>query len=205
MPPTNSIKEYEVNAYYHLYNRGVEKRQIFLDDQDYQVFLSYLKTYLSPPDDKRKYEAKRLKNFSKEIDLICYCLMSNHFHLLIKQHTLLAMTQFMLCLGTKYSMYFNKKYQRVGRLFQGVYKGVKVTSEEQLLYLTKYIHRNPHKDGLQDNKYISLKNYLGKIDSAWVKKVKILQYFSETNPDLSYSSFLEMESDLSCIDKLTID
>src|SRR3989344_7029915 len=102
MPARNSLKQYLENGYYHLYNRGVEKRLVFLDHQDYSVFLSYLKDYLLPKNVKElssklaspniSYNEKdkiikllRMNNFSAEITLLAYCLMPNHFHFLIKQ------------------------------------------------------------------------------------------------------------------------
>jgi len=97
MPAKNSTKLYIENSFYHLYNRGVEKRIIFLDQQDYFVFLSYLKQYLLPLDKNKLTEkltdpdisykdrdkilkSLRLNNFASEIKLIAYCLMPNHFH-----------------------------------------------------------------------------------------------------------------------------
>ena len=130
VPAKNSIKLYLADSYYHIYNRGVEKRKIFQDDEDYKVFLSYLKIYLEPPKKQEKTEFKinnavfrgvkrPLNNFNSQIELIAYCLMPNHFHLLVYQKTEKAMEFFMRSLGTKYSQYFNKKYDRVGYLFQG--------------------------------------------------------------------------------------
>ena len=159
MASKNSIKTYAENSYYHLYNRGVEKRNIFLDEQDYSVFLSYLQTYLLPKDlislstifgsdhssrsEKNKaLKLLKLKNYSENIDLLCYCLMPNHYHLLVKQNSD-VLAHFMNSLGTRYAMYFNRKYKRVGHLFQGTYKAVLVESKEQLLHLTRYIHSNP--------------------------------------------------------------
>ena len=164
MPAKNSIKTYTENGYYHLYNRGVEKRTIFQGEQDYAVFLSYLKTYLMPKneDDLRQkladptisYKEKeniikllRLNNFADEITLIAYCLMPNHFHFLVKQNSANGIDRFMNSLGTRYTMYFNRKYKRVGSLYQDVYKAVMVGSDEQLLHLTRYIHRNPVPSG----------------------------------------------------------
>lgn len=145
MPARNIVKTYDGDGYYHIYNRGVEKRDIFLDDQDYAVFLSYLKIYLSPRQEgpEKIYPSRKLKNFTDSIDLLCYCLMSNHFHFLIHQHNKTAITNFVRSLLTRYSMYFNRKYGRVGGLFQGTYKAVLIKSEQQLVYLTYYIHRNP--------------------------------------------------------------
>jgi len=158
MPARNCIKQYTENAYYHIYNRGVEKRQIFLDHQDYAVFLSYLKDYLTPKNEKMlmeklsdpntSYKEKdklikllRLNNFFDEITLIAYCLMPNHFHFFVRQKNSNSIDKFMQSIATRYTMYFNRKYKRVGSLFQGVYKAVMVTGEMQFIYLTKYIHR----------------------------------------------------------------
>lgn len=160
MPAKHTIKEFVENGYYHLYNRGVEKQKIFKDDQDHNVFLSYLKTYLEPKDEmslrtvianpnaswREKDKASkllRLNNFSDMLELLAYCLMPNHFHLLVHQKEDNTIDRFLNSLGTRYTMYVNKKYKRVGPLFQSVYKAVLVSSDEQLMHLTRYIHRNP--------------------------------------------------------------
>lgn len=212
MPPKNSVKEYEEGAYYHIYNRGVEKRIIFLDEQDYGVFLSYLKLYLSPPHPNdlqgSSLQTKpRILNHSHKVTLHAYCLMPNHFHVLLKQQEVDSMNHFMRSLLTKYSMYFNAKYDRVGRLFQGIYKAVKVASEEQLLYLTKYIHLNP--TGLTDNPatypYSSLNLYLDNQQLPWINPTAILDYFSNTNQLLSYQSFIFDSVDNTLLPHLAID
>jgi len=160
MPAKNSRKIFAPNSYYHIYNRGVEKRTIFLEDIDYNVFLSYIQTYILPKDEKTlnyiisdpKAEWKeknkaikllRLNNFFKSLSLISYALMPNHFHFLVKQKEENIIDRFMNSFCTRYSMYFNKKYKRIGTLFQGVYKAVLVDSDEQLHHLSRYIHRNP--------------------------------------------------------------
>lgn len=145
MPAKNSIKQYVENGYYHLYNRGVEKRNIFLDDQDYSVFLGYIKQYLGP------HEGSDPKSLVDDIDLIAFCLMPNHFHFLAKQKTIDGITKFMRAICTNYVMYFNKKYERVGTLFQGKYKGVLLDNDTYLLHLSRYIHLNPIKIGSDPN------------------------------------------------------
>lgn len=134
MPAKNAIKIYSPDTFYHLYNRGVEKRIIYVDDQDRSVFLSYLKTYLLPQDKiklnqillskeslpKEKNAALKLihlKNFTDEIELHCFALMPNHFHLLVRQKSENSIDHFLRALGTRYSLYFNKKYHRIGSLF----------------------------------------------------------------------------------------
>jgi len=231
MPAKNSLKIYAEDSFYHIYNRGVEKRQIFQDGQDYAVFLSYLKTYLLPKNEMElqkslsdpaiNYKEKdkifkllRLKNFASEVTLIAYCLMSNHFHFLVKQKSRTAIDQFMSSFCTRYTMFFNKKYSRVGSLYQAVYKAVLVDSEEQLLYLTSYIHRNPlSKRPPQENNISgnllsqpsSLPEFLGQRQTNWVHPEEILAYFSEKNPDLDYQSFVEQTEDFSLIQNVIID
>jgi len=193
VPAKNSLKDFEENGYYHIYSRGVEKRLIFLDSQDYGVFLSYLKFYLSPvEEDLELFPSKRLKNYFNNIDLLCYCLMPNHFHFFVRQNERTGITDFTRSLLTRYSMYFNKRYKRSGSLFQGRYKAVKVESEAQFVYLTKYIHRNPSElvPDLLSYKYSSLSNYLGNIKQNWLKPGQILDLFSKTNSRLSYKSFV---------------
>ena len=214
MPALNSIKQYLGNSYYHIYNRGVEKRLIFLDQQDYGVFLSYLKDYLSPKNEhnlreklldttissqarSKIFKLLRLNNFYDEISLIAYCLMPNHFHLFVKQNNFQSIHKFMQSFATRYTMYFNYKYKRVGSLFQAVYKAVLVTHEEQFLYLTKYIHKQAlalQGETLQVQPS-SYADYLGLRKTDWVHSDEVLGYFSKTNTRLSYKNFVEEQGD----------
>lgn len=219
MPAKNSIKKYIENGYYHIYNRGVEKRLIFQDEQDYGVFLSYLKEYLTPKDigslqsqlaspsaswrEKDKIvKAIHLNNFFDDIKLLSYCLMPNHFHLLINQFQSNSIDLFINSLNTRYVVYFNKKYKRVGPLFQGVYKAVLVETDEQLLYLSNYIHRNPIKrvrTYINEENYIksllkqpsSLPDYLGIRKTQWLNKNTILSFFNSQRTNLSYKKYEE--------------
>lgn len=211
MAPRNSIKQYLENSYYHLYNRGVEKKAIFRDLQDYSVFLSYLKVYILPKDEEdlqtkltdpdlhyqdrdKILKLLRLNNFHDELALLDYCLMSNHFHFLIKQKSELTIDKFMNSMMTRYTMYFNRKYKRVGPLFQGVYKAVLVESDEQLLHLSRYIHFQSLASqgvGLQGQPS-SYQNYLGIKSDEWVETEEILSYFSQnTEGNNHYSDFVE--------------
>lgn len=234
VPSRNIIKIYIEDGYYHIYNRGVEKRTIFSDEQDYGVCLSYLRNYLLPKDEGHlrerlsdpdlSYKERdkilrllKLNNFYDEISLLAYCLMPNHFHLLIKQKSKNSIDKFMKSFCTRYSMYFNRKYRRVGPLFQDVYKAAMVETEEQLLYLTGYIHRNPlelklHKSaskgsslGAYLSKPSSLSEYLGFRQTEWVHPEEILTHFSKTNPKLSYQAFVEQSDDPTPIGKLAVD
>lgn len=209
MPQKNSRKEYGAGGYYHIYNRGVEKRVIFLDEIDYKKFIGYMKLYLTPPNiinKKQKDVSGRTippsqipKNYTEEIELIAYCLMPNHFHIFIKQISDMGMASFMQSLTQRYVMYFNKRYKRVGGLFQSRYKTVRVLDERQFTYITKYIHRNPldilpkgpGPVGLAAYKYSSYGNYLGLFSQSWVNTSDVLSYFLRKNPRSNYQSFVE--------------
>lgn len=219
MPAKNATKTYIENGYYHIYNRGVEKRIIFLDQQDYSVFLSYLKDYLLPKNEKELHERllaentsskekdKALKllhlnNFSQEITLLSYCLMPNHFHFFIKQKSINSIDKFMNSLATRYTMYFNNKYKRVGSLYQDVYKAVLINSESQFLHLSRYIH----KQALNlDNQPCSYPEYVGSRQTMWVKPDEILSLFSKNNPSLSYQNFVAQPADNEKLKDLTLE
>jgi putative transposase len=215
MPAKNALKIYSDNSYYHIYNRGVNRASIFLDDQDYKTFLSFLKIYLSFPlqgESLKIAPSRKLKNYFGQVKLLAYCLMPNHFHLLINQNDSKSINFFMRSLATKYVRYFNKRHRRIGPVFQGVYKAVLVETERQFLYLTKYIHRNPldilpTRRVLEGYKYSSYPNYLQKFSQSWVDTEDILSYFSKTNAGQSYQNFVEEtdESDLLPIKDLALD
>lgn len=226
MPRKNSLKIYVEDGYYHIYNRGVEKRTIFENEQDYKVFLNYLKYSLSPPpkpDEITKIFtlqglpfkgiSRQPINFLDKIELIAYCLMPNHFHLIIHQVDDSSLRSFMSSLSTRYSMYFNKKYNRVGSLFQSVYKAVMITKEDYLLHLSRYIHLNPSEftDDLT-SAYSSYADYLGLRKTEWLKPDIILEQFDkkigiEFKKINSYKDFVEKykQEDKLILDNLAID
>lgn len=227
MPSRNSTKLYVENGYYHIYNRGVEKRIIFLDQQDFSVFLNYLKDYLLPKDkeslqtilsspitsSKEKAQALkllRLNNFSDEITLLAYCLMPNHFHLLIKQKNSGTIDKFMNSLATRYTMYFNQKYKRVGPLYQDVYKAVLVNTDEQLLHLTRYIHKQAlalKGDAFQSSEVTpcSYLDYIQRRKTEWVHPEEVLAYFSATIPNLSYQAFVAETDEFGPIEDIILE
>ncbi len=201
MPAKNSIKQYVENSFYHIYNRGVDKRIIFIQDLDYQMFLSYLKNYLSTLS-LQQVRPVRKSTLFLEIDLIAYCLMPNHFHLLIKQKSAKSIIKFMRCLTNAYTRYFNTRHKRIGHLFQGKYKASLITEDLYLLQLSRYIHRNPlelfrsdlHKI-LSEYPYSSYKDFLGLRNTVWVKPNEVLNFFAldkqKNNLDLNYQGFVE--------------
>jgi putative transposase len=142
--------KFSPEEYYHIYNRGVEKRKVFLDHKDYDRFLEllYLCNGIKPiviRDISRK-DRFLLDVGEKLVSIGAYVLMPNHFHLLARQNDdENGVTEFLRKVTTGYTMYFNKKYERVGPLFQGVFKAEHVDSDEYLKYLYSYLHLNPAK------------------------------------------------------------
>lgn len=210
MPGKNVLKEYKPNTYYHLYNRGVDKQKIFRDVKDYKKFLGYLKLYLTPVELQgcSLQAPSRLKNYFGKVRLHAYCLMPNHYHFLLYQVDIDGINHFMRSLATKYSLYFNKKYQRVGPLYENIFKAVEIKTETQLIYISKYIHRNPAdilaaRMFLEGYKYSSYANYLGRFSQSWLEINEVLSYFKKQ----SYQDFVEEqeERDVVTVKDLTID
>jgi len=206
MSSKNLIKIYLKDGIYHIYNRRAEKLLLFFDEQDYKVFLYYLKSYLTPLDeqDNPPYGIDRFNSdftLYKEIRLFCFCLMPNHFHLMVQQLSERAITEFMKRLTNAYVEYFNEKYNRrnMGHLFQDNYRAVLIEKEEHFLYLPYYIHfHNPaklYKDEsekslikkVQNYTWSSYGDYLGKRDTTWIYKKGMMDQFIETEevqPDI---------------------
>ncbi len=130
--------------YYHLYNRGNSKQIIFHDEQDHLYFINLLAIVNS--EQRVKSGVNKIVDPEESIISIgAYCLMPNHFHILVKQEKDSGITMFMQKLLTGYSMYYNKKYKRTGSLFEGKFKSKYAGEDRYLKYLFSYIHLNPLK------------------------------------------------------------
>ena len=170
MPIRNTTKYYDAPAYYHVYNRGAGNAQIFLDDQDRTKFLSIFARHLDPHDDSKKTDGGEYDKY--DLELVAYCLMGNHFHLLIYQASdPQAITQLMRSVATAYTMYFNRKYKRYGHLFQSIFKASHITDDAYLLHITRYIHMNPR--NYLRYQWSSLAYYLGAEAPAWLHSERI--------------------------------
>jgi putative transposase len=206
MPSRYYQRTFVTDNFYHIYNRGSNKQSIFVDNRDYNTFIKILSYYLTYPTGHPYYRktVSEVPNLTKQtISLIAYCLMPNHFHLLLKQlsptEPTTNISNLLRRLTITYAMYFNDKYKRSGNLLQGKFKNVPVNAENQLLYLSKYIHRNPleinHKTPLSNYPYSSYPRYLNKNRISWINPQPILNYFSNKNSLLSYQSFVEETPD----------
>lgn len=145
---------FAINEYYHLYNRGNDKRVIFKFPNDYNRFVAllYIANSTVPVDISRHFSEGRtfaellsVDRVDTLVDIGAYCLMPNHFHILAREKRVGGISDFMKKLSTAYSMYFNKKHSRTGALFEGRFKAKHANTDNYLKYLFSYIHLNPIK------------------------------------------------------------
>lgn len=148
--PSRKI-QFITDEYYHVYNRGVDKRMIFSDAGDYSRFLTAMSDFNSSMlREERLFRSRTPKLefdsaplFANElVEIVCYCLNPNHFHLIIKQKQDGGIVSFMQKIGTGYTNYFNIKQKRSGALFQGKFKAIHIDSNAYLLYLSAYVNLN---------------------------------------------------------------
>ena len=207
MPAKNRVKTYQRHGYYYIYNSGIDNRDIFTDEQDYQFFLNLLKIYLTDSkvlqeesDNSRfktelPYKQKRRQemNLSNEVRLLAFCLMPNRLQLFIKQSSPNAITQFMRRIITSYVTYYNRRYHRAGTLFQGVYKGVLIMDKEKIIETINHIHSEPisvRKMGLISTSsgspaqypYSSLHHYLEQVGPIWLDRSDLEYIRSDLKP-----------------------
>jgi putative transposase len=214
--------------FYHVYNRGTDKRTIFLDIADYRRFIELLFLSNSVFSVDVRYVRKfndSVFDFDRSDPLVyigAYCLMPNHFHILLTPAIENGVQMFMQKLLTGYSMYFNKRYERTGALFESRFKARHANSNEYLKYLFSYIHLNPVKliqsdwkeSGIRDiervkqyldtYEYSSFKDYFSsRTESAIMEPSKFPDYFSnkkgidtELLSWLAYAEIVELEQNL---------
>ena len=168
--------------YYHVYNRGTEKRIIFLDDADRNRFIQNI------------IAANHSTSDEHRIDIICFCLMPNHYHLIVRQHSDNGISKFMASLGNGYTKYFNTKYERFGRLFESKFKDRHIHADDYLLNLSAYIHNNPMElteingdwNKLYEYPWSSLRHYLNQEILGFIHEKPIMDHFSDENDYRAY-------------------
>lgn len=185
MPQKNTLKEYAPHSYYHVYFRGVNKDKLFLESADYHHFLSLFARYMSAKQAISKTGVV-YPNYHKDIKLLAYCLMSNHAHLFLYQlddaHTL---RKLMSSLMTSYSKYFNRKYKRVGSVFESRYKAKRIDDDSYLTHISRYIHMNPRR--WQGYRYSSLRYAFNESQPEWLSLNEITKDFKDR---VDYLNFL---------------
>ena len=185
--------------YYHVFNRGVDKRKVFLNGDDFNRFLqsmdefnsvtpigsiyenSFNKNRIKPGQSMSKQRVGARKKKDKLVNFVCYCINPNHYHFLLEQVFDNGIEKFMQRLGNGYTKFFNNKYLRSGSLFQGRYKSVHVDSNEYLLHLSVYINLNEkvHQLGHSMSKS-SWDEYIGKNNYSFCDKNIVLDQFNKT-------------------------
>jgi len=135
MPAKFMVKQFKPDMYAHIFNRGANKAEIFLSDLDYQFF--------------RQKCRDLLEQQGRTLEVLTFCLLPNHFHLLLFQREMYAISTFMHSLATSYTMYFNQKYEHSGQLCQGKYKLVPLYSFEKIRETQEYILNNPQRAGYE--------------------------------------------------------
>lgn len=185
MPSRNAKKYYLPDTHYHVYNRGVNGMKIFRDQEDYAVYLNYLRRHLDPMP-ARDPSNRALVWLYDDIELTAFCLMPNHFHLLFHQLNERALPLLMKSVNAAYSRYFNKKYNRYGPLFQGIYKASMIVDESYLQHISRYIHLNPAK--YREYEWSSWPYYIGQKHAEWLKCERILGMFDSLAQYINFHS-----------------
>jgi REP element-mobilizing transposase RayT len=185
--------------YYHIFNRGVDKRAIFSEEKDYQRFLLSMNLLNDEEDgllmqwrDYMKCRKKSREPFLKLgfrkrkflVDTIAFCLNPNHYHFLIKQKVDRGIERFMHKIGTSYTKFFNEKYRRSGSLMQGKFKAIHIKNNAKLLYLSAYINQNSEVHGIEKAYKYSWSSYpqfIGKNKSGLCRTDIIMNQFRNIN------------------------
>lgn len=194
MPAKNVIKIQAPRSYYHIYARGGNKQKIFLEDADYKHFIHLFERYLG---DKKVLSSSGVaySNYREKVELLAFCLMTNHFHLLLYQEEIPYIEKLMRSIMTSYSRYFNLKYKRTGPVFESRYKAVKIDSDAYLQHITRYIHLNPRY--WEGYKYSSLRYYRQHKPISWINPRKILSMFSSREEYMNFvANYEDMKNSL---------
>ena len=182
---------------YHLFNRSVARQPIFLRIYDYQRALEMIKFYLYvkpglsfshyrrlSSDDRKQFLENLENKGEKQISILAYCLMPNHFHFLLKGLTDNGITSFMGNFQNSYAKCFNAYNERNGSLFQSMFKAVRIETDEQLIHVVRYIHLNPstayiikNAEDLINYRWSSFPEYFSKDESRLIDKNFVLGFF----------------------------
>lgn len=188
--PTSKRKWYS-GANYHVTARGNNKNNIFKNKSDFSHYLTLLVEAL------KYYEYDEYK-------IICYCLMDNHVHILIKTEEK-APGQFIGRIHSKYTKYYNKKYNCIGHLFQDRYYSEIIKNDSQMIETSRYIHLNPVRANMvkkaEEYRWSSYSMYIGDSEEEIISSDNVLYYFQEENKREIYKKFVEsVISDAAVVD-----
>lgn len=200
------------NQVYHTLNRGIALQPTFTSSRNFQRAVEIMRYYQNQNLPLRysqfkalsiKRRSKILEDLAKEkqfwVEIIAFCLMSNHFHFMLKQVKKNGISKFMSNFTNSYTRYFNVKKKRNGSLFQGKFKAIRIESNEQLLHLSRYIHLNPYSSyvvkttkDLEKYPYSSFPEYLGTLQTPFCNKEIV---FSQFKTPALYKKFVFDQAD----------
>ncbi|MEK9183675.1 MAG: transposase [Patescibacteria group bacterium] len=204
-----SKSKIEIGEYYHIYNRGNNKQDIFFEERDYIRFL-FLLLYFQGGDSVynigryvSNYVRHRMFNFNiniekisknKKMELLAFALMPNHFHFILKEKEQGGISKYLQRIQNSYTKYINTKNGKIGHLFQGSYQSVHIESNEQLLHLSAYVHRNPReikkwKDGEDIFPWSSFTDYIK--ENRWGKLLNTGLLLGQFEEQEEYKNFVD--------------
>ena len=200
MPSRNILRREASNSHYHVYARGASRLPIFKDEKDKQKFLSLFARYLSSKQAINK-TGYVYRNLHDKVKLEAFCLMDNHFHLLLHQRQVGDISLFMRSLMTSYSRYFNLRHKRTGSLFESRYKSNLIDDDAYFSHISRYIHLN--RRAWKYYKYSSVQYYRRTGAPDWFDNSAILDQFSSRE---EYIKFLEdYEDNMVMLDEIKHD
>lgn len=196
--------------YYHVFNRGIDRRPTFTRKREFQRALECMRFYcfqntpiklsqfLILSNERREEILSNLITSEKLVDIVAYCFMPNHFHFLLKQNVDKGISKFLSDFQNSYTRYFNVKHQRDGALFLDQFKAVHIETQEQLLHVSRYIHLNPYVaficnsfEELEKYPWSSLPFYFNKSENI-VQNEDVLSFFKSTK---EYQKFVFDQAD----------
>lgn len=206
---TNRSTVFVNGQIYHVFNRGIDRRTVFTNKREYERMLETIwlyrfvhpginfSTYATLPLPARVKKRASLEKKKQLISLLAYCLMPNHFHFVIRQEEDNGLSKFIANITNSYTKYFNIKRTRLGPLFQGTFKAVRVETDEQFLHLTRYVHLNPFSsfvvrmEELETYPWSSLSEYLNVNKITLCNKTVLVGLLSLKN----YKEFVYNQAD----------
>jgi REP element-mobilizing transposase RayT len=187
--PYRKIK-FQTGQTYHIYNRGINRQRIFFRDENWSYFIQRLRHYFTP----------------ELIDILAYCLMPTHYHLMVTLKTDDLGTRLMQPFSVSYTKAINRQQERVGPLFQGPFRAVWVDEDSYMMHLSRYIHLNPVTAGLvtrpEDWAFSSYRDYVGLRDGTLPVIDVVLSQFPSRQ---AYREFVESYQEDRVIDHLLLD
>ena len=196
MPRRKTV--FAVNETYHIFNRSVARSPIFINQRDYKRAISLINFYSFPnpplrfshfnrltPENKLSFFSSLSKNQERQVSVLSFCLMPNHFHFLLTEKIADGITNFLRNLQNSYAKYFNTKYDRSGAVFQEQFKAKRIETDQQLLHISRYIHLNPttsylieKPEDLAKYEWSSYPDFLGITARAFVNKTFLKNFGS---------------------------